>query len=517
MKISLSIFFLAFCAVAAAQTNLTISGQTYTNSSDTWTGVNIPRSAPTLLIFKNNTITSDNRFGYLLQAGDESPASTNNNLDGAVITGNRLNWKGTDMEVITHGIFTGHNKNVIIKYNYLNYVPMGIIRKSGNNMSNTGGGVAYNIVKGGAVGLVVKGMSNVNVLNNTFYTDREPVHTWRPLLYIYTNTDQGKYSVAHGTKVYNNIFYTKYRTPVITVLENESLNGFECDYNLYWSEAGPPLFVIEGVELSFAQWQARGYDIHSVVRNPNFRDLTGFVPASRINSGRDLGPEWSEGLSVSAKWGSGDPATTSQNGPWQIGAVVHGTEGGETGAFEILQSVLTDKSPTVIEITFTEDLSSVNPATTDFRVNVNSSQRTVETVSVSGNKLLLTISGPLSHTDRITIDYIKPSSNPLSSSSGEQLSAFSNYAVINNIHSGKAEINIYPNPVIRHFNISNTGPDQLPQIIRIYDMAGRLCYEKKLETEFLYKVPVNLAPGIYILYLALGTDTEYSQKLIVVE
>lgn len=518
MKISLTILFLAFFAVAGGQTNLTISGQTYTNSSDTWVGVNIARATPTMLIFKNNTISSSNRFGYLLQAGDEAPASTNNNLDGAVITGNRLNWKGTDMEVITHGIFTGHNKNVIIKYNYLNYVPMGIIRKSGNNMSNTGGGVAYNIVKGGAVGLVVKGMSNVNVFNNTFYTDREPVHTWRPLLYIYTNTDQGRYSVAHGTKVYNNIFYTKYRTPVITVLDNESLNGFECDYNLYWSETGSPLFVIDGVELSFAQWQARGYDAHSVVMNPNFRDLSGFVPGSRINKGLDLGSEWSEGLSVSAKWGTGDPATTNQNGPWQVGAVLHGTEGGETGTFEIIQSVLTDKTPNVIEITFTEDLSSGITAASAFRVNVNSTQRTVENVSFSGNKLLLTISGAVSHTDRITVDYTKPASNPLSSLSGEQLGAFSNYAVINNIHSGKSEINIYPNPVNRqYFNISNTGSDQLPQVIRIYDLSGRLCYENRLETEFLYKVQVNLAPGVYILYLALGSGTEYSQKLIVVE
>jgi hypothetical protein len=91
-----------------------------------------------------------------------------------VITGNKLIWTGSDMKVIPHGIFTGHNRNVIIKYNYLDDVPMGIIRKSSNNMSNTAGGVAYNIVKGGVVGMVVKGMSNVNIFNNTFYNDRTP-------------------------------------------------------------------------------------------------------------------------------------------------------------------------------------------------------------------------------------------------------------------------------------------------------------------------------------------------------
>ena len=36
---------------------------------------------------------------------------------------------------------------LVIKYNYLDHVPMGIIRKSSSNMNNTAGGVAYNIIK----------------------------------------------------------------------------------------------------------------------------------------------------------------------------------------------------------------------------------------------------------------------------------------------------------------------------------------------------------------------------------
>jgi hypothetical protein len=51
----------------------------------------------------------------MLQAGDESPGSNNNNLDGAVLTGNTFTWNGTDMTSITHGVFTGHNINVVVK------------------------------------------------------------------------------------------------------------------------------------------------------------------------------------------------------------------------------------------------------------------------------------------------------------------------------------------------------------------------------------------------------------------
>jgi hypothetical protein len=157
MKRIFIILFFAITSSSFAQTVLTIEGTTVNNTDDTWLGVNIPRSTPTTFTYRNNSITSVNAHGYMLQAGDESIGSTNNMLDGEVITGNKFTWNGTDMTSITHGVFTGHNKNAILKYNYLNKVPMGLIRKSANDMTNTSGGVAYNIVIDPAVGVVVKG------------------------------------------------------------------------------------------------------------------------------------------------------------------------------------------------------------------------------------------------------------------------------------------------------------------------------------------------------------------------
>ena len=110
-------------------------------------------------------------------------------LTGQLITGNKFIWSGTDMTSITHGLFTGHNINVVIKYNYLDHVPMGIIRKSATNMINTTGGVAYNIVKNPNVGIVVKGMTGVCIYNNTLYQDRTTSETGRGLIDIYSNSD----------------------------------------------------------------------------------------------------------------------------------------------------------------------------------------------------------------------------------------------------------------------------------------------------------------------------------------
>ncbi|HUV01536.1 MAG TPA: hypothetical protein VMW32_11280 [Bacteroidales bacterium] len=63
----------------------------------------------------------------MVQAGDEAPLSTNNNLDGAIITGNKFTWNGTDPSSITHGMFMGYNINFTVKYNYLDKTPYGIL------------------------------------------------------------------------------------------------------------------------------------------------------------------------------------------------------------------------------------------------------------------------------------------------------------------------------------------------------------------------------------------------------
>ena len=450
MRISFSIIFIIFTLTIKGQTELTISGKTYNNTDDTWLGVNIPRSVPTALVFKNNSITSINRYGYMLQAGDEGVSSSNNNLKGAVITGNKFNWSGSDMTVIPHGLFTGHNINVIAKYNYLNNVPMGIIRKSASNMSNTGGGVAYNIVKGGLVGMVIKGMSNVNVYNNTFYNDRTTSQTWRPLLHIYTNTDGGNYSVSHGTKIYNNIFYTKYGTLAITIADAESLTGLKCDYNVYWCENGSPKFNINGSVKSLAQWQAMGFDVHSVVINPQFRDYINFVPSSRLDFGTDLGPEWVQGLAPNAVWGTTDPATTTQNGKWQVGAIIH--PGATAVRPGYLSSLINKDAPSVLEMTYDVTLANVIPPASAFNVVVNSVPRTVNSVNLSGNKVLLTLISPVLYGEVVTVSYTKPATNFIQSITGGSAATISAREVMNSISPATP---VYINSVIENASPSN--------------------------------------------------------------
>ena len=448
MRYQLLALFLLTGLSVNSQTILTIEGQTYTNSDETWLGVNIPRAVPTILTFKNNSISSLNQHGYMLQAGDDVVAATNNNLDGEIITGNKFIWSGSDMTCITHGLFAGNNINAAIKYNYLDHVPMGIIRKSSSNMTNTAGGIAYNIVKSGAVAVNVKGMSNVHIYNNTLYNDRTTSQTWRGLVYVYTNTDVTPNSVSHGTKIYNNIFYTKYQTYCIQIGDAESLTGFESDYNVFYCETGSPLFNYCGSTKTFAQWQALGYDTHSVVINPNFKDFINFVPATRLDYGKDLGSEWKDGLSLNAKWGTANPETTAQNGNWQVGARVYTAPAVVPAPVPVYSSSkITNEYPAVIEMTYNLTLANTIPAASAFTVKVNSVTRTVNSVAISGTKVLLTLANQVIYGDVITVAYTKPSSNPLQTVAGGQAASLTAQNVTNNV---AAAIPVYVSSVIEN-------------------------------------------------------------------
>jgi hypothetical protein len=316
--------------IAATPIKLIIEGTTTVNTTTgDWEGLNIARSAPTRLIFRNNSITSSNISGYMLHAGDEQAGPENNNLDGATITGNKFLWNGRSLKSNTHALFTGYNINTTIKYNYLWKVPSGIQMKS-NGMANTSGGIAYNIINNpGQAAIPVKGMKNVRIYNNVFYSEQvfyknDTTGVWRGLIDIYANTDEGQNKAASGssgTSIKNNIFYTVNKVYNIAIYDTSDLPGFESDYNIFWCEAGQPVFNYLGKYLSFTQWQALGYDRHSKLMNPKFRDRSEFIPAEPLLYGTDLGDEWKEGLDTTAVWKPGKaPATSMQKEIWQIGA-----------------------------------------------------------------------------------------------------------------------------------------------------------------------------------------------------
>jgi hypothetical protein len=85
-----------------------------------------------------------------------------------------------------------------------------------------------------------------------------------------------------------------------------------------------------------------------------------------------------------------------------------------------------------------------------------------------------------------------------------------------NIDDGlKKNITIYPNPVREYFNILSSESTE-GQILKIFDLTGKLCFEQYLVASTINRIPLNLNKGIYILNIMSGTVVQYEQKIVVI-
>ncbi len=85
------------------------------------------------------------------------------------------------------GIIPMSSSNTIISTDRRTAIP----RKSAG-MHNTSGGIAYNLLVDPLVGVVAKGMNDVRIYNNTFYSTKSQAEIWRGLIDIHKNTDDGQ-------------------------------------------------------------------------------------------------------------------------------------------------------------------------------------------------------------------------------------------------------------------------------------------------------------------------------------
>ncbi len=98
-----------------------------------------------------------------------------------------------------------------------------------------------------------------------------------------------------------------------------------------------------------------------------------------------------------------------------------------------LSCAIENSTPSVLEMTYNMSLANVIPAVSAFTVKVNSVTRTVNSVAISGTKVLLTLSSPVVYGDVVTIAYTKPSANPLQTSAGGQAASLSTQSVTNRV------------------------------------------------------------------------------------
>lgn len=191
-------------------------------------------------------------------------------------------------------------------------------------------------------------------------------------------------------------------------------------------------------------------------------------------------------------------------------------------------STVDNDTPNRIEMTFNDKLANIVPSTTSFITRINGTAQAVQSVSIVENVVTLTLAASLTHRDTITVAYTKPATNALQNTTGGMAETFTARPVVNNIlgvstdtnepviNDGK--ISIYPNPAREYLTIANFNPGTQPAILRIYDHAGKVRQEARLENlTSTTRIPVSVTPGFYIAQITLGNIVHYTQKIIVVK
>lgn len=118
-------------------------------------------------------------------------------------------------------------------------------------------------------------------------------------------------------------------------------------------------------------------------------------------------------------------------------------------------SVISNSAPSQVEILYNLSINStLVPSATAYQVKVNSVTRTVNSLTISDRKVLLTLSAPVKFGETVTLSYTKPSTNPLQCTSGTQAESISAKSVTNSILAPAA-------PAYVSSSVENDTPDLL--------------------------------------------------------
>ena len=136
--------------------------------------------------------------------------------------------------------------------------------------------------------------------------------------------------------------------------------------------------------------------------------------------------------------------------PPSIGSFEYASSAPPTDVPVYQSATVENTTPSVIDVTYSLTLANIVPATSVFNIQVNSVARNVSSISISGNKIHLTLASAIVYGDIVTLSYTKPVSNPLQTASGGQAASISAKSVTNNC--------LAPVPVYTSAAVENSTP-----------------------------------------------------------
>jgi uncharacterized repeat protein (TIGR02059 family) len=173
-----------------------------------------------------------------------------------------------------------------------------------------------------------------------------------------------------------------------------------------------------------------------------------------------------------------------------------------------VSSVISNATPSMLEMTYSTTLANIVPAASAFTVQVNSVTRTVNSVSISGTKVLLTLASPVVYGNTVTVSYTKPATNPLQTSTGAQASSISARTVTNNV----AGVNpVYVSSVIANATPSILEMTYSTTLANIVPAASAFTVQVNSVTRTVSSVSIS---GIKVL-LTLASPVVYGNTVTV--
>ena len=154
-----------------------------------------------------------------------------------------------------------------------------------------------------------------------------------------------------------------------------------------------------------------------------------------------------------------------------------------------VSSSVENAAPSVIELIYNLTLANIVPATSAFSVQVNSAVRTVNSVSISGTKVSLTLSSPVASGNVITIAYTAPLSNPLQTPAGGKAASINAQTVSNHVNTVSTTppgaVNVPPVVLVNYNSSNNAG--------FVIELNARGSYDSNNDNlNFTWKVPDNI-------------------------
>jgi hypothetical protein len=177
-----------------------------------------------------------------------------------------------------------------------------------NNTSNSGGG----IVEQSMVGPV-----SLSIYNNTLYNNSGSA-----------NQELFIDDVVSVLNVENNILYTPNLLRRTIRVSHPQTGTVIINNNIHWRPDGNPNISYNGANVTWAQWQALGYDTNGIngdplLSNPSARNLWLQFGSPAINVGANLGTAYERGLDRSSVWPSAVVLDNQNTYGWEIGAYVY--------------------------------------------------------------------------------------------------------------------------------------------------------------------------------------------------